>query len=151
MKAMDLQPAIDLLAQHSSKVSTSTEYRRHLHARLATMETMKKYVKAKAPGGSSATGKNNLPLSRVEQGSFFGLYWTLYPHMVSKTSSEDARSINTGNIRARMNTLYGLFILVDSQSRVHGILSPRSFESYPTNIVNLKFFGILVVVKAWFR
>jgi hypothetical protein len=49
MKAMDLQPAIDLLAQHSSKVSTSTEYLRHLHARLATMETMKKYVKAKAP------------------------------------------------------------------------------------------------------
>ena len=36
------------------------------------------------------------------------------------------------NIRARINTLYGLFILVDSQSRVHGILSPRSFESYPT-------------------
>jgi len=34
---------------------------------------------------------------------------------------EDARSINIGNIRARMNTL----------SRVHGMLSPRSLGSYP--------------------
>ena len=45
IKAMEIQPAIDLLAQHSSKVSTSVEYLHHLHARLATM---KKYVKAKA-------------------------------------------------------------------------------------------------------
>jgi hypothetical protein len=60
IKAMELQPAIDLLAQHSSKVSTSAEYIHHLRARLTTMETMKKYVKA-IGGGSSATGKNNLP------------------------------------------------------------------------------------------
>ena len=43
--------------------------------------------------------------------------------MVIKTSSEDVRSINIGNIRARINTLYGLFILVDSQSRLRGMLS----------------------------
>jgi hypothetical protein len=49
IKVMGLQPAIDLLAQHSSKVSTSAEYLTHLRARLATMETMKKYVNAKAP------------------------------------------------------------------------------------------------------
>jgi hypothetical protein len=41
IKAMGLQPAIDLLAQHSSKVSTSAEYLNHLRVRLATMETMK--------------------------------------------------------------------------------------------------------------
>jgi hypothetical protein len=49
MKKMQLQPAIDLLAQHSSKVSTSTDYKNHLRARLQTLEVMKAYVQAKAP------------------------------------------------------------------------------------------------------
>ena len=74
MKAMDLQPAIDLLAQHSSKVSTSTEYLRHLHARLATMETMKKYVKAKAPRrwGFECYRKEQLAAHQLSKDLFLG-------------------------------------------------------------------------------
>ena len=49
MTKMKLQPAIDLLAQHSSKVSTSTDYAKHLWARLQTLDAMKVYVQAKAP------------------------------------------------------------------------------------------------------
>jgi hypothetical protein len=40
MKKMDLQPAIDLLAQSSSRVATSVAYMEHLHARLATLDIM---------------------------------------------------------------------------------------------------------------
>jgi hypothetical protein len=49
MSKMGLQPAIDVLSQHSSRVSTSVAYMDHLRARLATLDTMKKLVKAKAP------------------------------------------------------------------------------------------------------
>jgi hypothetical protein len=49
MKKMDLQPAIDLLAQSSSRVATSVAYMEHLQARLATLDTMKRLVTAKAP------------------------------------------------------------------------------------------------------
>jgi hypothetical protein len=49
MSKMGLQPAIDVLSQHSSRVSTSVAYMDHLRARLATMDTMKRLVKAKAP------------------------------------------------------------------------------------------------------
>jgi hypothetical protein len=64
MKKMDLQPAIDLLAQSSSRVATSVAYMEYLHARLATLDTMKRLalVRAQAPqprhpvdGSSSAT------------------------------------------------------------------------------------------------
>jgi hypothetical protein len=49
MKKMQLQPAIDLLAQHSSKVSTSAGYTKHLFVRLQTLDVMKVYAQAKAP------------------------------------------------------------------------------------------------------
>ena len=49
MSKMGLQPAIDVLSQHTSRVSTSVAYMDHLHARLATLDTMKRLVKAKAP------------------------------------------------------------------------------------------------------
>ena len=49
MKKMGLQPAIDELSQHSSRVATSAAYMEHLRARLSTLETMKRFVKAKAP------------------------------------------------------------------------------------------------------
>jgi hypothetical protein len=49
MSKMDLQPAIDRLSQHSSRVSTSEAYMDHLHARLDTLDTMKRLVKAKSP------------------------------------------------------------------------------------------------------
>jgi hypothetical protein len=49
MSMMKFQPAVDLLAQHSSKVSSSAEYKLHMRARLQTLDVMKKYVKAKAP------------------------------------------------------------------------------------------------------
>jgi hypothetical protein len=49
MSKMCLQPAIDILSKSSSRVSTSVAYMGHLHARLATLDTMKRLVKAKAP------------------------------------------------------------------------------------------------------
>jgi hypothetical protein len=49
MSRMGLQPAIGVLSQNSSRVSTSAAYMNHLHARLATLDTMKRLVKAKAP------------------------------------------------------------------------------------------------------
>jgi hypothetical protein len=49
MSKMGLQPAIDVLSQHSSRVSTSVAYMDHLRARLDTLDTMKRLVKAKAP------------------------------------------------------------------------------------------------------
>jgi hypothetical protein len=49
MSKMGLQPAIDVLSQHSSRVCTSVAYMDHLDARLATLDTMKRLVKAKAP------------------------------------------------------------------------------------------------------
>jgi hypothetical protein len=49
MSKMGLQPAINVLSQHSSRVSTSVAYMEHLRARLATLDTMKRLVKAKAP------------------------------------------------------------------------------------------------------
>jgi hypothetical protein len=74
IKVMELQPAIDLLAQHSSKVSTSTEYLNHLRARLATMETMKKYVKAKAPRrwGFECYRKEQLAAHQLSKDLFSG-------------------------------------------------------------------------------
>ena len=48
-KKMGLQPAIDDLAKHSSKVSTSGEYLEHVQARLRTMDLMRTRMKAKAP------------------------------------------------------------------------------------------------------
>jgi hypothetical protein len=74
IKAIELQPAIDLLAQHSSKVSTSTEYLNHLRARLATMETMKKYVKAKAPRrwGFECYRKEQLAAHQLSKDLFSG-------------------------------------------------------------------------------
>jgi hypothetical protein len=54
MKKMDLQPAIDLLAQSSSRVATSVAYMEHLQARLATLDTMKRLV---ACARASATAK----------------------------------------------------------------------------------------------
>ena len=49
MTKMELQPAIDRLSQHSSRVSTSGEYMDHLRVRLETMDTMKRLVRSKAP------------------------------------------------------------------------------------------------------
>ena len=49
MKKMELQPAIDLLSQYSSRVSSSVAYMEHLRTRLDTLDTMKRLVKAKAP------------------------------------------------------------------------------------------------------
>jgi hypothetical protein len=49
MQKMELQPAIDRLSQSSSRVSSSVAYMNHLQARLDTMGTMKRLVKAKAP------------------------------------------------------------------------------------------------------
>jgi hypothetical protein len=46
---MGLQPAINLLSLHSSRVATSEAYICHLHARLSTLDTMKRLVKANAP------------------------------------------------------------------------------------------------------
>ena len=46
---MDLQPVIDELAQHSSRVATSVAYMNHLHVRLTTLDMMKRLVRAKAP------------------------------------------------------------------------------------------------------
>ena len=44
-----LQLAIDTLSQNSSRVSTSVAYMNHLHARLDTLDIMKRLVTAKAP------------------------------------------------------------------------------------------------------
>ncbi len=49
MAKIGLQPAIDLLSQHSSRVSTSSAYIDHLHARLDTLNVMKRLVQAKVP------------------------------------------------------------------------------------------------------
>ena len=49
MKKMELQPAIDRLSQCSSRVCSSVDYMEHLQARLDTLGTMKRLVKAKAP------------------------------------------------------------------------------------------------------
>jgi hypothetical protein len=74
IKAMELQPAIDRLALHSSKVSTNTEYLNHLNARLATMETMKKYVKASTPSVRvRVLLERTTSRPQAEQGSFFWL------------------------------------------------------------------------------
>jgi hypothetical protein len=74
IKTMELQPAIDRLAQCSSRVSTSAKYLIHLHARLATMETMKKYVKAKAPRrwGFECYRKEQLAAHQLSKDLFSG-------------------------------------------------------------------------------
>ena len=46
---MGLQPAIDDLAHHSAKVSTSTEYLEHVRARLRTMNLLRTRMNATAP------------------------------------------------------------------------------------------------------
>jgi hypothetical protein len=48
LKKRQLQPAIDLLPHHSSKVSTSAGYTKHLCVRLQTLDVMKVYAQAKA-------------------------------------------------------------------------------------------------------
>ena len=43
------QPAIDHLAHYSAKVVGSAKYLSHVHARMSTLETMKKRCMAKSP------------------------------------------------------------------------------------------------------
>ena len=43
------QPAIDHLAHYSAKVVGSAKYLLHVHARMSTLETMKKRCMSKAP------------------------------------------------------------------------------------------------------
>jgi hypothetical protein len=43
------QPAIDHLAHYSAKVVGSAKYLSHVHARMSTLETMKKRCMSKAP------------------------------------------------------------------------------------------------------
>ena len=74
IQTMGMQPAIDLLAQHSSKVSTSAEYLHHMGARLATMGIMKKYVQAKAPRrwGFECYRKEQLAAHQLSKDLFSG-------------------------------------------------------------------------------
>jgi hypothetical protein len=67
MSKMGLQPAIDVLSQHSSRVSTSVAYMDHLRAPKDTMKRLGACARAGAKAKAPSQTKVRVLLTRSKQ------------------------------------------------------------------------------------
>lgn len=136
MQKMGLQPAIDALSQHSSRVATSDAYMNHLRARLSTLNTMKRLVSAKAPSrwkfvcfhiaGSHCVTNVSRKNTSHDPMSYYDLMQQLERVLEPRTSSFGTRGLisvtryePTGSLRVFLEEVLPVWTVEDHTTEVN--------------------------------